>query len=190
MRLVKMTARKNDNEKKKSGRKTTYQDVFANQALKLCLLGATDSEMADFFGVSEQTLNSWKKKFPEFLESLKKGKSIADANVASKLYNRATGYDAKATKFATNEGKITDRVEYVEHYPPDTTAAIFWLKNRQPEKWRDKKEIEANVRLGDELESMTDDELRAIIRGEKERKGIIDPSGESSDDTEKTGGQE
>lgn len=181
-----MTKKKNDAEKKQKGRKSSYREEYANQALKLSLLGSTDKEMADFFGVSEQTLNSWKKKFPEFLESLKKGKSVADANVASKLYNRATGYDTKATKFATNEGKITDRVEYIEHYPPDTTAAIFWLKNRQPEKWRDKKEIEANVKLSDELESMTDEELRAIIRGEKESKGDTDTSSESSNDTEKT----
>lgn len=162
-----MTARKKENEKEKRGRKTAYQDSFANQALKLCLLGATDAEMANFFGVSEQTLNTWKKKYPEFLESLKKGKSIADANVASKLYNRAIGYDAKATKFATNEGKITDKVEYVEHYPPDTTAAIFWLKNRQPYKWRDRKELDTNIRLDDELEKMTDEQLAAIVRGEE-----------------------
>lgn len=113
-------------------------------------------------------MNSWKKKFPQFLESLKKGKAVADANVASRLYSRAIGYDARATKFATNEGKITDKVEYIEHYPPDTTAAIFWLKNRQPGKWRDKKEVENQVKLGDELESMSDEELAAIIRGEKE----------------------
>lgn len=59
-------------------------------------------------------------------------------------------------------------MEYIEHYPPDTTAAIFWLKNRQPAKWRDKKEVENLVKLGDELESMSDEELEAIIRGEKE----------------------
>jgi len=59
-------------------------------------------------------LNSWKKKFPQFLESLKKGKAVADANVASRLYSRAIGYDAKATKFATNEGRITDKGEYID----------------------------------------------------------------------------
>lgn len=183
-----MTTRKKEDEKRQPGRKTTYQDSYANQALKLCLLGATDVEMADFFGVSEQTLNAWKKRYPEFLESLKKGKSIADANVASKLYNRAIGYDAKATKFATNEGKVTDKVEYTEHYPPDITAAIFWLKNRQPDKWRDKKEVETNVKLGDELESMTDEELEAIIYGKREKSETIDPESESGDHTqEKTG---
>ena len=155
---------KNEVKKKSRGRKSEYREEYAEQALKLCLLGATDKEIAEFFSVSEQTLNSWKKKFPQFLESLKKGKAVADANVASRLYSRAIGYDAKATKFATNEGRITD----IEHYPPDTTAAIFWLKNRQPAKWRDKKEVENLVKLGDELESMSDEELAAIIRGEKE----------------------
>ena len=159
---------KNEVKKKSRGRKSEYREEYAEQALKLCLLGATDKEIAEFFSVSEQTLNSWKKKFPQFLESLKKGKAVADANVASRLYSRAIGYDAKATKFATNEGRITDKVEYIEHYRPDTTAAIFWLKNRQPAKWRDKKEVENLVKLGDELESMSDEELAAIIRGEKE----------------------
>lgn len=151
-----------------TGRKSSFKQEYIQLAENYALLGATDAEMADFFGVSEQTLNTWKKKYPAFLESLKKGKAVADANVASRLYNRAIGYDAKATKFATNEGKITDRVEYIEHYPPDTTAAIFWLKNRQPDKWRDKKEVENQVKLGDELESMSDEELAAIISGEKE----------------------
>lgn len=151
-----------------TGRKSSFKQEYIQLAENYALLGATDAEMADFFGVSEQTLNTWKKKYPEFLESLKKGKAVADANVASRLYSRAIGYDAKATKFATNEGKITDKVEYIEHYPPDTTAAIFWLKNRQPDKWRDKKEVENQVKLSDELESMSDEELTAIIRGEKE----------------------
>lgn len=154
--------------KKRPGRKSSYLDVYPSQALKLCLLGATDEELADFFNVNVATLNRWKKQFPEFRESLKKGKAVADANVASKLYNRAIGYDCKATKIVTYEGKVTDQVEYVEHFPPDTTAAIFWLKNRQPGKWRDKKEVESQVKLGDELESMSDEELAAIVRGEKE----------------------
>ena len=158
-----MTEKKNLAEKKKRGRKSEYRIEYADQALKLCLLGATDKELSEFFSVSEQTLNKWKKDYPEFLESLKKGKNIADANVASRLYNRAIGYNCKATKFATSNGKITDSKEFIEHYPPDTTAAIFWLKNRQPEKWRDKKEVDANVNLGDELESLTDEQLQAII---------------------------
>ena len=162
-----MTEKKNLAEKKKRGRKSEYRIEYADQALKLSLLGATDKELSEFFSVSEQTLNKWKTDYPEFLESLKKGKNIADANVASRLYNRAIGYNCKATKFATSNGKITDSKEFIEHYPPDTTAAIFWLKNRQPEKWRDKKEVDANVNLGDELESLTDEQLQAIIDGKE-----------------------
>ena len=162
-----MTDKKNLAEKKKRGRKSEYRIEYADQALKLCLLGATDKELSEFFSVSEQTLNKWKKDCPEFLESLKKAKNIADANVASRLYNRAIGYNCKATKFATSNGKITDSKEFIEHYPPDTTAAIFWLKNRQPEKWRDKKEVDASVNLGDELESLTDEQLQAIIDGKE-----------------------
>ena len=162
-----MTEKKNLAEKKKRGRKSEYRIEYADQSLKLCLLDATDKELSEFFSVSEQTLNKWKKDYPEFLESLKKGKNIADANVASRLYNRAIGYNCKATKFATSNGKITDSKEFIEHYPPDTTAAIFWLKNRQPEKWRDKKEVDANVNLGDELESLTDEQLQAIIDGKE-----------------------
>ena len=167
-----MTEKKNPAEKKKRGRKSEYRIEYADQALKLCLLGATDKELAEFFSVSEQTLNKWKKDYPEFLESLKKGKNIADANVASRLYNRAIGYSCKATKFATSEGRITDSKEYIEHYPPDTTAAIFWLKNRQPEKWRDKKEVDANVNLGDELEGLSDEQLQAIIDGKEGRRSV------------------
>lgn len=149
------------------GRKSGFKEEYVQLAENYALLGATDEELADFFNVNVATLNRWKKQFPEFCESLKKGKAVADSNVASKLYNRAIGYDCKATKIVTYEGKVTDQVEYVEHYPPDTTAAIFWLKNRQPGKWRDKKEVENQVKLGDELESMSDEELAAIIRGEK-----------------------
>lgn len=162
-----MTAKKTEVEKKKRGRKTDFKEDYIDQALKLSLLGAIDREMADFFGVSEQTFNSWKKKYPEFLESIKKGKSIADANVAARLYNRAIGYSCTATKFATSDGKITDSVDYTEHYPPDTTAAIFWLKNRQPEKWRDRKETISEVTINNELESMSDEELEKIIDGDK-----------------------
>ena len=162
-----MTEKKNLAEKKKRGRKSEYRIEYADQALKLCLLGATDKELSEFFSVSEQTLNKWKKDYPEFLESLKKVKNIADANVASRIYNRAIGYNCKATKFATSNVKITDSKEFIEHYPPDTTAAIFWLKKRQPEKWRDKKEVDANVNLGDELESLTDEQLQAIIDGKE-----------------------
>ena len=125
------------------GQNSSYKEVFAEQALKLCRLGATDKELADFFGVCEATINNAKKDHPAFLESLKSGKTLADAEVADKLYHRAIGYTHKETKLAQVEGRFTDEKEVDKHYAPDTTAAIFWLKNRQPDKWRDKQEDEA-----------------------------------------------
>jgi hypothetical protein len=91
--------------------------------------------------VKVSTIYCWKKAHPEFSEALKKGKTLADAEVAEKLYHRACGYSHPAVKIFQYEGTPVE-VPYTEHYPPDTTAAIFWLKNRQPSKWRDKRESE------------------------------------------------
>lgn len=128
-----------------AGQPTSYRDEYAEQAMKLCRLGATDKELADFFDVAESTINNWKLAHPEFLESLKKGKSISDAEVADKLFKRATGYSHAAVKIFNDNGAPLE-VPYTEHYPPDTTAAIFWLKNRRPDLWRDKTEsaVDAN----------------------------------------------
>jgi hypothetical protein len=124
-----------------AGRPTKYKDEYAQQAYKLCLLGATDKELADFFEVNEDTVNEWKKTQPEFSESIKNGKHIADAEVANKLYHRALGYEHPEDKIFQVDGEPLI-VPTVKHYPPDPTAAIFWLKNRQKDKWRDKHEQE------------------------------------------------
>ncbi|MDK2821839.1 MAG: hypothetical protein PWP31_1804 [Clostridia bacterium] len=127
-----------------AGRPSKYKPEYAEQAYKLCLLGATDKDMADFFAVCEDTINEWKKAHKDFSESLKKGKMEADAVIAQKLFHRAKGYEHPEDKIFNDSGKPLV-VPTVKHYPPDTTAAIFWLKNRQPKKWRDKQEIDQNV---------------------------------------------
>lgn len=110
----------------------------------MCLLGATDQDIADFFSVSEATINTWKKKHPEFLESIKRGKTLADAQVADRLFKRATGYVHDDVHISNYQGDITiTKIE--KHYAPDTTAAIFWLKNRQRDKWRDRQEHDVTV---------------------------------------------
>ena len=124
-----------------AGAPTKYRDEFCIQAEKLCKLGAIDNELADFFGIAESTLNLWKIEYPEFMESIKKGKMLADAEVAEKLYQRATGYSHPDTDIKMFDGQIIE-TEIIKHYPPDTTAAIFWLKNRQSRDWKDKKEID------------------------------------------------
>lgn len=126
-----------------AGRPTDYRDTHPDQARKLCLLGATDKEMADFFQVSESTLNLWKTAHPKFSESIACGKLAADADVAEKLYHRALGYSHKAVKIFMPAGAAQPvYADYTEHYPPDTQAASLWLRNRQSAKWRDKQEHE------------------------------------------------
>lgn len=124
-----------------AGRPTDYKPEYNEQAYKLCLLSATDKDLADFFGVKEQTINNWKKDHPEFFESIKRGKQIADSNVADRLYQRAIGYEHDDLYLAQFQGVVVSK-EIKKYYPPDPTAAIFWLKNRQPKNWRDKQEIE------------------------------------------------
>lgn len=119
------------------GRETLYQEQYAEQAYKLCLLGATDVELADFFGVVEKTIYNWKDAQPEFLQAITRGKMMADAQVAESLFKRALGYSHPAVKIMTVNGAVVHE-DYTEHYPPDTPAASLWLRNRQPEKWRDK----------------------------------------------------
>jgi len=120
-------------------RPTTYRQEYCKQAVKLCRLGATNKDLAAFFDVEVSTVADWRVKYPEFAEALKEGREHADANVAQSLYRRATGYKHLAFKIMQYEGKpVTKR--YVEHYPPDTVACIFWLKNRRPDLWRDRVE--------------------------------------------------
>ncbi len=128
------------------GRPTLYKDEYVEQAKKLCLLGATDKDLGDFFEVSEVTINAWKNKHPEFLKSIKGAKEEADSKVVRSLYERATGYSHPEEKIFCNDGEIT-RADTTKHYPPDPTSMIFWLKNRDKDKWRDKHDHELSGEL-------------------------------------------
>lgn len=123
-----------------SGRLTDYKPEYDEQAYKLTLLGAIDKQLADFFDVTEQTINNWKLAHESFFESIKKGKEQADAKVAESLYHRALGYHHPEDK-VFNDGGQPMIVPTTKHYPPDPTACIFWLKNRQPAAWREKTEV-------------------------------------------------
>ncbi len=122
------------------GAPSMFRESYIEQAYKLCLLGATDKDLASFFEVTEPTINNWKKAFPDFYNSLKRGKLQADAEVAEKLFERAKGYSHPEEKVFCHEGKII-RTETTRHYPPDTGAAIIWLKNRQGLYWRDNHDV-------------------------------------------------
>lgn len=140
-----------DHKTSGAGRPTPYNEGHIRLVYKLCLLGAIDTEIADILGVTVTTLNNWKNKYPEFFEALKKGKREADAEIAHKLYWRAKGYSHPEEKVFNNGGDIL-RAKTVKHHPPDTTAAIFWLKNRQPALWRDQKAVELSGKDGGPIE--------------------------------------
>lgn len=142
------------------GRPSKFKAEFVQQAEKLCALGATDEDLADFFEVSIRTINNWKAEHPEFLQSLKGGKDTADDRVERSLYQRAVGYTHDATHFSAFQGTVT-ATEYRAHCPPDVTAQIFWLKNRRPEMWRDKTEQV----IRHELSQMSDYDLERIAAG-------------------------
>ena len=145
------------------GRPTKYKPEYCEQVYKLCLLGATDSEIADFFEVDERTINNWKISYPEFFQSIKNGKEKADADVANSLYNRAKGYEQKTVKVFQYQGDPVI-VPVVEHVAPDTGAAIFWLKNRHPKRWRDRVEHTGADGGPIAIADISDDEKLALIQ--------------------------
>lgn len=165
--------------KKQNGRPTRYLVEFNSIAESFGMLGATDAQLADALGVSEVTLNAWKKKHPKFLKSLKDGREGADANVGKSLYQRATGYSCPDVHISTHEGKVI-KTPIVKHFPPDTTACIFWLKNRRPDLWRDVWKHEHSGPGGGaiQVEHMSAEELRKDMqeRGELDERGRFIPA--------------
>lgn len=120
---------------KNIGRPTKYSQKYDAQAKKLAAKGWIDTEMADFFGVAESTFYLWKERHPSFSEALKDAKAHSDSLVEDALYNRALGFEYEEVKSETGTSgdKVTTTSKKVL---PDVTAQIFWLKNRQPDKWR------------------------------------------------------
>ncbi len=121
-------------------RKSTCTEERQRQIKILAEKGFTDSEMADVVGVTEQTFNNWKKQKPTFFESLKDWKLKADSKVERSLYERACGYEHSEDKIFNANGKPLI-VPTTKRYAPDPTSMIFWLKNRQPDKYREKQEV-------------------------------------------------
>lgn len=119
------------------GRPTKYREEYNEQAEKLCRLGATDADLADFFKVNVDSIHEWKKVHPSFSDALKRGKEEADNQVVRSLYQRAIGYNHPEDKFFMANGKVVTQ-RTTKHYPPDPVSMIFWLKNRRPEQWREK----------------------------------------------------
>lgn len=143
-------------KKKKTGRPSKFDSINLKQVQRLVIKGFTDKEIADFLEINEDTLHEWKKKHPDFSESLKDWKIEADTKVERSLYDRALGFDYdEVTYEKSNVGgmgiKLKDgEIQALKHTDTyktkivtkkvlgDVTAQIFWLKNRKPKDWRDK----------------------------------------------------
>ncbi|MEH7131801.1 transposase [Priestia megaterium] len=110
--------------------------------------GLTDEQIAHNVGVSRSTLNDWKKKYPDISDALKKGKEVVDLQVENALLKRALGYEYEEITQESQWNEKSSKYELVitklvkKRQAPDTIAQIFWLKNRRPDKWRDKQDVE------------------------------------------------
>src|SRR5258708_5165929 len=117
------------------GRPSSYSPDLCELAHNYCLLGATNDELAEFFGVSPRTIDNWIAGHPEFETTVKDGRVIADARVARGLYTRAIGYDRKVEREILHQGELRT-ITNVIHYPPNPQSCIFWLRNRRRRTWR------------------------------------------------------
>lgn len=97
--------------------------------------GMTDEQIAVNMGISARTLYRWKLQYCQICQALKKGKDVADREIENALFKRAKGYDVTETKIKAKNGVVIEKTEITKHIPGDTTAQIFWLKNRKPEYW-------------------------------------------------------
>ena|SRR6266581_3141549 len=159
------------------GAPTLYRPELAELSRRLALLGATDQEMADALGIDQVTLDRWKTRHKEFGIATQHGKIKADAEIAESLYNRALGYTHEAMKIFMPVGAETPvYVPYVQHYPPDTTAAVMWLRNRQPDKWRNRHEVNVTGSIAHRLAQMTPEERGqyALDLAERVRRRLLD----------------
>ncbi len=107
--------------------------------------GLTDEQISHNIGIHPSTLYEWQKKYPEIGEALKKGKEVVDREVENALLKRALGYEYEEVKQIIEKdemGKDRKRIEKtIKRVIPDVTAQIFWLKNRKPNEWRDKRDV-------------------------------------------------
>lgn len=129
--------------KAERGRPTSYKPEYVNIAYVLCTKGFTDKALAESFGVSEQTLNAWKHEHPEFLESLKRGKDEFDTQVVeAALLKTASGFEFTEDAVIRKSNGETQIKKVKKFQVGNVIAQIFWLKNRNSARWKDKQEVE------------------------------------------------
>jgi len=133
--------------KKKAGRKPLYTEWITEEGLKRVSkwseIGLIGKQIAHNIGINHTTLYDWMQKFPELAEAIRDGRKIIDEQVENSLLKRAMGYQYEEETLGINyDGKMVVVKKVLKSQAPDVTAQILWLKNRQPELWRDKVKIQ------------------------------------------------
>lgn len=160
--------------KNKGGAKGKYQEWLTEEGLVklegLARDGLTDEQIANNIGIRRETLYAWKNKFPNISNALKRGKEVVDREVENALFKSALGYEYEELTREVNENGLLKTTKVVtKQVAPNPTSAIFWLKNRKPNEWRDKKETELSggVNVNNPFKDLTTDELRKLARSDK-----------------------
>jgi len=169
----------------KKRRNVTYKDWITEEGLiKIegwARDGLVNEQIADEIGIHPSTLYDWQKKYPEIAEVLKRGKDVIDRKVENALLKRALGYKYEEITYEKTEVMGIDEVGNMDMIPgtkiktvikeviPDTTAQIFWLKNRKPEQWRDKRDIDVkgNMEINNPYEGLTKEQLLKLASDEE-----------------------
>ena len=127
--------------------------------------GLTDEQIAEKMGINKATLYRWKEKYCDICDTLKRGKEVVDFQVENALLKRALGYEYEEVSEKYESGTLTEKKVTKKQVVPDTTAQIFWLKNRRPDKWKDKQDVQVSGELKEE-QTKLDDLIRQIRGGE------------------------
>lgn len=169
-----MAAKKAQSKKKSNaGRKGLYKEwLEADNLIKLegwARNGLTDEQIAHNIGITTTTLYDWKNKYPQFAEAVKRGKEVVDIMVENALLKSALGYSydevvkERIFDYETETSKVVEVKRTTKELAPNPTSLIFWLKNRQPEKWRDKKNIDAAVEVKNPFEGIDTADIKKLI---------------------------
>lgn len=164
--------------KRKGGRRGKYAEWLTNEGLiKLegwARDGLTDEQIAQNIGIVPSTLYAWINRYSEISEALKRGKEVVDRQVENALLKRALGYQYDEVTHERDFNEETGEVELMptkivrKEVAPDTTAQIFWLKNRKPEQWRDRQDIQhsGHIDSNNPYADLTTEELKKLIDNE------------------------
>jgi hypothetical protein len=149
-------------KKAKKGKPNGYEEFVKNDGLikveGWARDGLLDKQIAGNIGIAERTFSTWKQKHDALRTTLKRGKVVVDIQVENALLKKALGYTTvEITEYPDEDGKMVVSKTVTKEVPPDATAQIYWLKNRKPDEWREKKHIEMSGELN--VTNLTDEQL-------------------------------